>query len=80
MLINHRPRNRKERHTPTLTRKLRLGAYMEEGKVAGHEVVRHAGSFVEHVDLAGEHVLGFFVGVGRDVAYGARGDAVEPGS
>jgi hypothetical protein len=79
MLINHSPRNRKERHTPTLTRKLSLGTHMEEGKVACDEVVRHAGSLVEHVDLAGEHVLSFFVGVGWDVAYGAGGDAVEPG-
>jgi hypothetical protein len=36
-----------------------------------------AGGFVENVDLAREHVFGFFVGVGGDVARGAGLDAVE---
>jgi hypothetical protein len=77
MFRNHGPRDRKEGQPATLARKLGLGADVEECEIASNEVVCDAGGFVENVDLAREHVFGFFVGVGGDVARGAGLDAVE---
>jgi hypothetical protein len=77
MFRNHGPRDRKEGQPATLARKLGLGADVEECEIASNKMMCDAGGFVEDVDLAREHVFGFFVGVGGDVARGAGLDAVE---
>ena len=50
---------------------------MEKSKIARDQMVRHAGSLIEDIDLPIEHVLCLFVRVGWDVTRGTGLDAVE---
>lgn len=77
MLCNNRPSDSKESRSTRLAGKLSLGSYMEESKVTCDKVMCDAGSLVQNVDLAAEHVLGLFVCVWGDVAGGSCLDAVE---
>jgi hypothetical protein len=46
MLRNNRPRDRKKSRSTRFARKLRLGAYMKERKVARNKMMRDARRFV----------------------------------
>jgi hypothetical protein len=53
----HRPRNSIKRHTARLGRKLDLGSHVEEREIAGDEVVRYAGRFIQDINLAAQNIL-----------------------
>ena len=57
MRVTNRPSDSVEGETLRLGRELHLGADVEEGEVAVHEVVGDACCFVVDVDLAGQDIL-----------------------
>jgi hypothetical protein len=79
MFRDYWPRDREEGCAARLARKLRLATNMEERKVTSHKVVRYSCCLIQDIDLSVQHVLGFLVCVGGDVARGAGLDAVEAG-
>jgi len=71
-----RPRDRIKRHARRLGGELHAAVHVEEGEIAGDQMVRDAGGLVEHVDLPADDVFRLLAGVVQGVG-GAALDLVE---